>query len=107
MRSRKLYQAIPDIGVTWNPDDWSSDDRLSRREYYAVDRHGEMVLPEDILICLWYRQRLEQEYGIRFCPPELANKFSVETVDSFTQPWLGRSFGFHGVMAAPRYGVVL
>ena len=107
MRSRKLNQALLDIGINWRREHWLSDDRINRREYYVTSRQGEKSLPEDILICLWYRQKLEDEFGIRFCPPALANKFSVEALGPFTQPWLGRSFGFHGGMAAPHYGVTL
>jgi hypothetical protein len=107
LRSRRLYRALQDLGIKWRLADWSSDQRINRREYYIPSGAGEKHLVEDILICLWYRDQLEKEFGIRFCPPELANKFSVETVSPFTQYWLGSSFGFHGIAAAPHYGVSL
>lgn len=50
--------------------------------------------PEDATICRHERQRLESEYHIRFAPPELADRFSIEWNTSSS--WLGRSFGFHG-----------
>lgn len=105
LRSRRLYQALLEVDIKWHLADWASDQRINRREYYTPGATGEKHLVEDILISLWYRDRLEADFGIRFCPPELANKFSVETVSSFTQYWLGRSFGFHGTAAALHYGV--
>jgi Protein of unknown function (DUF5672) len=107
LRSRRLYQALLELNINWHVADWASDQRLTRREYYTPGPNGEKYLVEDILISLWYRDRLENQFGIRFCPPELANKFSVETVASYTQYWLGRSFGFHGIAAAPHYGVTI
>jgi hypothetical protein len=108
LRSRKLYQALIDLNIKWRVADWASDKRINRREYYTPGPKGaDKYLVEDILISLWYRDQLENEFGIRFCPPELANKFSVETVSSFTRYWLGRSFGFHGIAAAAHYGVNL
>ena len=50
--------------------------------------------PEDATICRHERQRLESEYHIRFAPPELADRFSIEWNTSSS--CLGRSFGFHG-----------
>jgi hypothetical protein len=107
LRSRKLYHALREIDFKWRPEDWSSDARIEQREYYVTDQKGRKHLPEDILISLWYRQQLEEKFAIKFCPPELASKFCVETVGPSTQYWLGRSFGFHGVAAAPHYGVIL
>jgi hypothetical protein len=107
LRSRRLYQALLKLDIKWRVADWEPDERLNRREYYTPGLDDQKHLVEDILISLWYRAQLENEFGIRFCPPELANKFSVETVSSFTQYWLGRSFGFHGIAAAPHYGIEL
>jgi Protein of unknown function (DUF5672) len=107
LRSRRLFQALLELEIKWGQEHWRSDHRINRREYYGTSATGERYLVEDLLICLWYRERLEEEFGIRFCPPEIANKFSVETVSPFTHYWLGRSFGFHGLAAAPYYGVGL
>ena len=59
------------------------------------------------MISLWARKILETEYGIKFCPPELACKFSLFKSHPLTQFWVGRSFGFHGEQIAPKYGVTL
>jgi hypothetical protein len=100
LRSRKLYEAIVDIGMKWRVADWADDPRIEIPEYYIIDASGQKHLPEDLIICLWYRDLLEKQYGIKFCPPELANQFSVETRDPSTEAWLGRSFGFHGAASA-------
>ena len=56
-------------------------------------RDPDMVIhhPEDVCIGQTNRQRLEQRYGIRFAPVELAYAFSYETL---APP--SRTFGFHG-----------
>ena len=107
LRSRKLYRALKEIGIDWRLDRLTLDPRASRREYYGLLPSGERFIPEDILICQWYREILETRYAIRFCDPELASQFSVETVHPWTEKWLGKSFGFHGIRAAPYYGVTL
>lgn len=48
--------------------------------------------PEDEKICRHYRPFLEEKYGIRFAPAEIADYFSFET----TYP-KGRPLGFHGL----------
>jgi hypothetical protein len=107
LRSRKLFRALSEIDVAWRVEDWLSDPRINQAEFFVTDPNGVKHLPEDILICLWYRDVLEARFGIEFCPPRLANKFSVESICPFTRGWLGRSFGFHGIGAAPHYGVEL
>lgn len=48
--------------------------------------------PEDIALCVWYRDLVENE-GIKFAPVELAHLFSVESkVEVYRKP-----FGFHGL----------
>ncbi len=54
----------------------------------AIDRFE----PEDDMICRHFRPLLESRYGMRFAPPEVADRFSFET----TYP-PGRTFGFHGL----------
>jgi Protein of unknown function (DUF5672) len=108
LRSRRLLDALLELDLKSRIDQWPPDDpRLGRQEYVVLGADQRKYIPEDILISLWYRRILKAEFGIRFCPPRLANKFSVETVGRYTQSWLGRSFGFHGIMAAPHYGVCL
>jgi tetratricopeptide (TPR) repeat protein len=67
LRSRRLLEALQDP---------------------AIDRFE----PEDLMICRDYRPLLESRYGIRFAPPEVADRFSFET----TYPQ-GRPLGFHGL----------
>ena len=47
---------------------------------------------EDVFICRTMRPRLEAERGIRFAPPELAERFGYERSRAAQA-----SFGFHGV----------
>lgn len=51
--------------------------------------------PEDQCICIDNRLLLENEFGIKFAPLELANKFSVERGENFS------SFGMHGIFNFP------
>ena len=52
--------------------------------------------PEDILICRTMRPMLEEKYGLKFAPKEIANHFSREGfVGSRT------CFGFHGIYYLP------
>ncbi len=58
----------------------------------------------DWLVCRTYRPRLEGDFGIRFAPELIADKFSYETVDAreFTKHW-PPTFGFHGMGNIWRY----
>ena len=107
LRSRKLYHALNETCIGWRFDHLARDPRASQREYYGILPSGDRFIPEDLLICLWHRDVLETRYGIRFCEPELASQFSVETIHPSMEKWLGKSFGFHGICAAPYYGVTL
>jgi len=53
------------------------------------DINIEQIFPEDHHLCRTYRPYLE-ELGIRYAPPELAAKFSVECVGT-----INNQFGFH------------
>jgi hypothetical protein len=67
LRSRKLLKAVsqlPPVGNLW----------------------------EDRVICHVHRGRLEREFGVRFAPAKVADRFSYECRVPDTQP-----FGFHGV----------
>jgi tetratricopeptide (TPR) repeat protein len=48
--------------------------------------------PEDIAVCRTYRPLLEKRHGIRFAPPDVAARFSFESL-----PPAGPTFGFHGI----------
>jgi hypothetical protein len=58
----------------------------------------------DWLVCRVYRPRLEGDFGIRFAPESIADKFSYETVDApeFTKH-RPPTFGFHGMGNMWRY----
>ena len=53
--------------------------------------------PEDLVLGTTYRALLEQEHGVRFAPPELAQRFAFEN-----HPPQGPVFGFHGPYNLPR-----
>ena len=107
LRSKKLYRALNEISIDWILDHHNDDPRASQREYYGILPSGERFIPEDLLVCLWYRDLLESRYSIRFSGTELASQFSIETIHPAMEKWLGKSFGFHGIRAAPYYGVTL
>lgn len=69
----------------------------SRRLLEACgDERFVMGHPEDAAICVNNRHFLETEKGIRFAPPEVAERFSFErTRDG------GPHFGFHGLFNLP------
>jgi tetratricopeptide (TPR) repeat protein len=48
--------------------------------------------PEDIALCRTYRPLLEKRHAIRFAPPDVAARFSFESL-----PPPGPTFGFHGI----------
>lgn len=50
--------------------------------------------PEDAVIGRHCRHQLETQGQVRFAPPELADRFSIEW--NMSSPWMGKSFGFHG-----------
>lgn len=105
-------------GYVVNPDAWSGDflrhDYIGARWGFHQDAHCvgnggfslrsrrlldalqdpdiERFEPEDVMICRDYRPLLESRHGIRFAPPEVADRFSFET----TYPQ-GRPLGFHGL----------
>lgn len=69
----------------------------SRRlmEIVATDQNIHFLHPEDHHICRTYRPYLENTYGIKFAPIEVAEKFSFE---GYMQPHkqLADQFGKHG-----------
>lgn len=104
LRSRKLYQALHQLNVKYKfedlPKEAQSDTDLT------VQCGEKLAVPEDNLICRYYRPQLEKEFGIKFAPPTIADRFSIES--NFDSPWLGKSFGFHGKLgAADHYGIIL
>jgi len=90
------------IGATW----WYNDKNIvgnggfslrSRKLMEAVATDHSIVKhhPEDHHICRTYRLHLERKHGIKFAPPELARKFSIEGHRQTNKTWSGE-FGFHG-----------
>lgn len=51
--------------------------------------------PEDERICDTYRPILEREYGIKYAPDQVCNKFSIEAFGN-PDPRYTDQFGFHG-----------
>jgi len=56
----------------------------------------EHMHPEDHCICRVYRESLEKDFGIKFAPQEVADKFSIEAYNTPDNLYRGQ-FGFHGV----------
>lgn len=56
-----------------------------------------MSHPEDICICIHNRELLQRRHGIRFAPPELADRFSYERLTPAAP-----TFGFHGLFNLSR-----
>jgi hypothetical protein len=46
---------------------------------------------EDVAICRTHRRMLEEEFGLRFAPEDVARRFAYERIAP-----TGREFGFHG-----------
>lgn len=62
----------------------------------AADESIDVLHPEDHSICIVYKFYLEEKYGIKFAPVELADKFSYECKEP-NQP----TFAFHGNFHPP------
>jgi hypothetical protein len=73
LRSRKLLRALQDSDIE--------------------GRH-----PEDKVICLEYRELLENRHGIRVAPGSIADRYSFEG-----NPRSGKEFGFHRVFNLPHF----
>ena len=88
------FRAHDYIGAPWKDGVGNGGFSLrSRRLLKALrDPRIENLVPEDVAICRTYRGLLEKEHGIRFAPPEVAARFSFETL---TPP--GPTLGFHGI----------
>lgn len=62
----------------------------------ATDDFIQPYHPEDNCICKIYRPYLEEKYGIKFAPEELADRFSFELREPIQE-----TFGFHGFFHEP------
>jgi len=102
LRSRKLYDALIDMNVAYETSDYKN---LLTNSYYSVYNGQEWLVPEDNIICKIHKDTLVRDYGIKFAPIELANRFSVE---HYNTVWRGQSLGFHGKHGiAKDYGINL
>lgn len=108
LRSKKLLSAIKKV-ITNTTIDYSQLDSLPYSKKLIIDREyiGHLTLvAEDTLICRTYAPILQKEYGIKFAPADIADRFSIE--EHIQSPWLGKSLGFHGKHGiAAYYGVTL
>jgi uncharacterized protein DUF5672 len=92
------FQRYDYIGARWPFDDGRAVGNggfslRSKRLLRALqDPQFAPVDPEDMAICRAYRPVLEERYGIRFAPEEIADRFAFEAV-----PPDGQTFGFHGL----------
>lgn len=104
------------IGAVWPVGPWGGDDfpkelygtnvvgnggfSLRSKKFLETStrlfNHGEIskYQPEDVALCVWYRELLEKE-GVIFAPVSIARKFSYNIKDKNTL-WNGE-FGFHGL----------
>jgi hypothetical protein len=57
--------------------------------------------PEDLMICDIFGDVLQNEYGIKFAPIDLAIKFSYEVDIPERTTKLNESFGFHDFKCGP------
>jgi len=102
LRSRKLYDALIDIDIPWKTSDIHQD--VWDKPHFHTIQNGEKLIPEDVMICRIFREDLEHNYGIKFAPYEIADRWSVECHTEPSpwtgkpNPWLGKSLGFHGKM---------
>jgi hypothetical protein len=102
LRSKKLYDTLARINVKYRTEEFLGETDLT---LFNTDNKGDRIVPEDNIICRYYRTRLEDEFGIEFAPVPIADRFSIElNTDSL---WLGKSLGFHNKRIAHHYGVEL
>ncbi len=109
------------IGAVWPVGPWAGDDfpkelygqnivgnggfSLRSKKFLEISSRlfveGKILnyQPEDIALCVWYRELLEKE-GVVFAPASIAQKFSYNIKDKNTS-WSGE-FGFHGLKDSNR-----
>lgn len=95
-RWEAAFQDYDYVGAPWRRPSGAGNGGFSlrsRRLLQALrDPRIANLVPEDIAICETYRRLLEVEYGVRFAPPEVAGRFSFETL-----PPPAPTLGFHGL----------
>lgn len=98
LRSRKLYSALLD----WMPS-YYAEDYPKLREIFQYTSYGRPVIAEDTLICCVFKDYLIQKYNLKWAPPEIADKFSVEDTDDISK--ITNSFGFRGKQIAKTFNL--
>lgn len=102
LRSKKLYDALLDLKVSHLSSDYSMSELGLEKGTHTVRGHnGEWLIPEDVIICKIHRNILQSKYDIKFAPPDIANRWSIE--GNMNSEWLGKSLGFHGRHGVARY----
>ena len=108
LRSRKLYDAMLDVNIFYSIDQYINSD-IERNHYQnsiCDFPDGTDHIPEDNIICRLYKHQFEQQYGLVWAPPEIADQFSIE--GNMSSKWAGKSLGFHGKHGiALQYGIQL
>lgn len=89
------------IGATW----WYKDNmnvgnggfslRSKKLQHILATNDIDFIHPEDHHICRTYRRSLEDNFGIKFAPEEVANLFAIEGHNTPDNAYNGQ-FGFHG-----------
>ena len=89
------------IGATW----WYKDNmnvgnggfslRSKKLQHILATNEIEHIHPEDHHICRTYRKSLEENFGIKFAPEEVANQFAIEGYNTPSNEY-NNQFGFHG-----------
>ena len=96
LRSKKLYNAMKAIGLKYTFADLIKHKNFNRllRSYLSIDKFAGKSLPEDFIITEVYKEQLIKEYGIKFAPAHISNRFSIQS--NLSSSWLCKSLGFHG-----------
>lgn len=92
------------LGAAW---DWHNEHQVGNGGFslrskklcsiVASDSHITEMHPEDDMLCRKYRPYLEEKYGIKFAPVEVAKKFSIEAYGLRPEFQVyNDEFGFHG-----------
>lgn len=91
------------IGAPWNYDAERAvgNGGFSLRSHKLCKILGQdsfirVVHPEDQSICILYKYYMEENYGIKFAPKELASQFAYETIEPTSS-----TFGFHNFGQRP------
>jgi hypothetical protein len=103
LRSKNLYTAIKELNI---PHNLLYGDFIHNKNISVDNAPPYSPIAEDTIICRLYGDQLTKDFGIKFAPPELADRFSIE--DEWSSVWCGKSLGFHGRHGVSKfYGIEL